>query len=124
MGIAEVRDRVRLWECGIGRVEGEGYLRSHALNRIDSSHLEYKRAEPGSENGSVISRTMASAIETLSGSVLVKMDIEGSEDEILAVRKDWIERVDCMMVEFHEDTNERMWVSILRAEGWKCLKYF
>jgi FkbM family methyltransferase len=118
-------DRVRLWECGIGGVEGKGYLRSSAGNRFDSFQVEYSHSEESPNHGrSVIIRKMASAIDTLSGSVLVKMDIEGSENELLACREDWIEKVDYMMVEFHDDAKERLWVSILGAEGWKCQKQF
>jgi FkbM family methyltransferase len=125
MDIMKAGDRVQLWECGIGCIAGKGYLRPHTGNRFDSFRVQYDRSGQCAAIGDgIIIRTMASAIDALPGSVLVKMDIEGSEDEVLACRETWIEKVDYMMVEFHDNAKERLWISILSSEGWRCEKHF
>jgi FkbM family methyltransferase len=123
--IAAAEDRVLLWECGIGSVERTGYLHSHMTGRFDSLWVGCNRSEQNSPGDRpIVIREMASAVHALSGPVLVKMDIEGSEDEVLTCRSNWIDRVNYMMVEFHDDRKEKLWVSTLSIEGWKCQKHF
>lgn len=124
MEIAAVGGRVRLWECGIGRMEGVGYLHPDEGRRFDSFRVEYSAKDIINGDQPVPIQKMASALQALPGRVLVKMDIEGSEDEVLVCREEWIGRVSYMMVEFHDRTKEKLWISILRAEGWKCHKHF
>jgi FkbM family methyltransferase len=123
--IAAAEDRVQLWECGIGAMERTGYLHSIATGRFDSFRVGYSRSDEHSgEDRPITIREMATAVNALSGPVLVKMDIEGSEDEVLSCRSNWISKVNYMMVEFHDELKERLWVSTLGTEGWKCQKHF
>lgn len=125
MEIAAAEDRVRLWECAIGSAERMGYLHSNIAGRFDSFRVGFSSSGPNSRDDRPVAiREMASAVRVLSEPVLVKMDIEGSEDEILGCRNNWIDKVDYMMVEFHNESKEKLWVSTLSMEGWKCQKHF
>jgi len=125
MATVGASDRVRLWQCAVGATGGRGYLKSGGTIRFDSFQLEYSaREEPLSSDQSVSVRALASVVEALPGPILLKMDIEGMEDELLACRADWINKVGRMMIEFHESGEEEVWLDALAAEGWKSEKHF
>ena len=49
---------------------------------------------------------------------LVKIDIEGAEVQLFANDTSWLDRVNCIAVEFHDDTQERSgWPDILSEHG-------
>jgi FkbM family methyltransferase len=125
IAIAEAEDRVQLWECGIGPADGNGFLKSVGTMRLDSLQLEYlPKGELCNGEHTIMIRAMGGVVEKLAEPILVKMDIEGSENEVLACRADWIGKVGYMMIEFHDKEKERMWLSVLAAEGWKSEKHF
>jgi FkbM family methyltransferase len=125
MAVGSVSDRVRLCECGVGPIDGKGLLRSGEATRFDSFQVEYSQGvQPAAGEEAIVVSSMADVIEKLPESILVKMDIEGSENGVLACRADWIGKVEYMMVEFHDRGEEKLWISVLTAEGWKSEKHF
>jgi FkbM family methyltransferase len=125
MAISEGEDRVRLWECAVGAVGGRGQLRSVEGARFDSFKIERSPSGAPSCGGQTIEvRAIADVTKTLAEPILLKMDIEGSENDVLACRHQWIGRVGYMMIEFHDRVQEKMWLSVLAAEGWKSEKHF
>ena len=125
MAIVNASDRVQLWECAVGPADGKGFLRSGKAARFDSCELEYAQGlECSFGEQTIVVRAMASVIETLAEPILLKMDIEGSENDVLGCRNDWIGKVGYMMIEFHDRAREKMWLRVLAAEGWNSEKHF
>jgi hypothetical protein len=54
----------------------------------------------------------------------VKMDIEGSELQLLESRDCWINQIGYLMVEFHDNEAENRWLKTLQSEGWTAHKQF
>jgi Methyltransferase FkbM domain len=80
------------------------------------------RRQRGQEAVSI--QSMASLVEHLPAPILLKMDIEGSEVELLNCRAEWIDKVGYIMVEFHDIVQEKKWLKVLAEEGWKPEKHF
>jgi FkbM family methyltransferase len=76
------------------------------INRMDYGHRVSKRGQrPESEHVEVD----AFSVPTLLGMLgwdrigLLKVDIEGHEKALLSESNDWINRVDCVCIECHDD---------------------
>jgi methyltransferase FkbM-like protein len=51
---------------------------------------------------------------------LVKMDIEGAEQELFKADLSWLDRVDCLIVELHADrVDSEGIIAVLRAHGFE-----
>ena len=65
---------------------------------------------PGQDNEVVVEGlTISSLIEKSSFDKVdvLKVDIEGNEEELFRGRKDWLENVRCIAIEFHDGTREK-----------------
>jgi len=125
MAVVDARERVQLCQCGVGAHDGRGFLRAGEKVRFDSFKVEFvANGDLPADLQGISIRGMASVVEELPPPILLKMDIEGSENEILACRREWIAKVGYMMIEFHDGAQEKMWLAVLAQEGWRAEKRF
>lgn len=54
---------------------------------------------------------------------ILKLDVEGAEEEILCVNNEWLTKVKAVVVEFHGEEIKRKCVQSLQNYGFKGLKY-
>jgi len=118
-----IASQVQLLQCAAGPVETTGVFstattfdRFKVQSPCGCSHSEEQEVVPV--------RSMAQLTEQLSAPILLKMDVEGSEVELLNCRAEWISKVSYMMIEFHDSIQEKQWIRVLAAEGWKPEKHF
>jgi len=116
-------DRVRLLQCAVGAQDGIGVINTNP--RFDSFTVTHISEGPSPEDREVVPiRSIKSLVKELPQPVLLKMDIEGTEGDLLDCRAEWVDKVSCMMIEFHDSTEEGKWVRTLTKEGWKPEKHF
>jgi FkbM family methyltransferase len=122
--ISNAGDRVTLWESAVGPVEGSGRFANApgVETRFDSLKVDYGAERDDSESVPICS--LERAVLGLEPPVLLKMDVEGAEDSLLACRKTWISNVARMMIEFHDSAEEQYWGTVLKSEGWESQQYF
>jgi FkbM family methyltransferase len=119
--------RVRLLRCAVGAKDGDGCIDVGKNVRFDS--FKIVKAEKIYHSGSesclpVKILGMKHLVRLLDGPLLVKIDIEGSEQELLEVRDEWIAFANCLMIEFHNRLQEDVWIRTLTNEGWDAAKFF
>jgi len=116
-------DRVRLLRCAVGPVNSTGVL--SGAKRFDTFKVEKLSNSSFLKGQEVVPiRSLSGLVEQLPAPILLKMDIEGAEADLLNCRTEWIDHVGCMMIEFHDVTQEKKWLKVLAEEGWKVEKHF
>jgi FkbM family methyltransferase len=122
--MAPGNDRVLVWQCAVGPVDGVGHFRDapHGNTRFDSHRIAYGEADHGAPEIPICS--MARAVAGLTPPILVKMDVEGTEQTLLSCRTEWTGGVGRMMIEFHDSARERYWITTLESENWRSKKRF
>jgi len=123
IGLRPDRDRVRLLQCAIGSKRGRGYLVADDAGRYDS--LKVAASKPDLAKGeSVEVIGLSDLLAEVREPVILKIDIEGAEDELLEARGCWSHSVVRIMVEFHSPVFEARWCQTLMTEGWRAEKHF
>jgi FkbM family methyltransferase len=125
VNISAVSDgaRVKLKKCAVGPKSGSGRLLRDPGGRLDSFRVEFLPS-PSRDSDDVEVLALEDVFHGLQYPILLKMDIEGTEDSLLQNRAKWSAGVSRMMIEFHELELERSWVRVLTEEGWRCEKHF
>jgi FkbM family methyltransferase len=119
--------RVKLVRCAIGAEDGAGHFKVGDNIRFDSFKVVKNDAETEAASGiyeQVPIMGIDGLMKRLEGPLIVKIDIEGAEQDLLNCRSKWINAADCLMVEFHVRSQERDWLETLAKEGWVAAKYF
>jgi len=101
-------------EAAIGPREGAAHFEASGISNLGKV----------STTGSPVRMTTVAAILEKSGCArfaLVKMDIEGGEQELLAGPTDWLDRVDAIIAEFHPDRID--YPGAIRSIAARGLKY-
>jgi len=86
--------------AAVGEHHGEAFFAARAasnVGRIVSSADEASVRVPVIGIAELVARFPSGQVD------LVKMDIEGSERELLTPRSDWLDRVRALMIEWHDD---------------------
>jgi FkbM family methyltransferase len=119
--------RVQLVRCAAGVEDADGLFAIGDDIRYDSFSVRQAGADSASEIAtyeSVPIRSVTSLLDGLARPLIVKIDIEGAEEELLRARERWIHLADCLMIEFHSHQSEKTWTSMLTREGWQARKHF
>jgi FkbM family methyltransferase len=108
IGLRPDRDKVRLLQCAIGSKRGRGYLVADEAERYDS--FTVAAFKPDFEKGEPIEiAALSDLLVDVREPVILKIDIEGAEDELLGARLSWSHSVVRIMVEFHSPVFESRW---------------
>jgi FkbM family methyltransferase len=86
--------------AAVGETSGEAFFAARAasnVGRIVSSANEASVRVPVVGIAELVARFPCGQVD------LVKMDIEGSERELLTPRSDWLDQVRALMIEWHDD---------------------
>lgn len=106
-----------LLQAAIGPRDGAGHFLANEASNL--GRLASKNSGEG-ELVDVISMDSVLAQVPSDAAVLVKLDIEGGEDELLRSNTDWLSRVSALIVEFHPDRVDYPGlVGILRDAGFE-----
>jgi FkbM family methyltransferase len=97
--------------AAVGASDGSGYFQAAEQSQVG------RLADEGEPVRVVSVRTLLQDLEAPAD--LVKMDIEGTEEEVLADGS-WFDRVEGMIIEFHPDRNVNQDISpTVEARGWE-----
>lgn len=109
--------RITVLRAGLGATEGRCGLSGSEM----SAHLVPSNSLESPVEVSTIDAILAS--QNVEHIDLLKMDIEGSEAEVLANAASWIDKVKVLIVEFHGETMERNGIAHLAAHGFDYRRY-
>ena len=119
----------QLATCAVGPINGEAHFREYNWSTFNS--LIFDRSEPPlSENGIKLLNEYVVPISTVPDILfhasvdarisLLKLDIEGGEQELLTGNTDWLDNVDACVAEFHPpQVNVPQMLELLQARGFK-----
>ena len=111
--------RVKLIRAGLGGHEGFCTLSGEEMG----THLVNGDAGELGTRVRVMTVDRLMSEQALERIDLLKIDIEGAEGEVLAGCSDWIDRVGCLVVEFHGERLESDGVAELSRHGMKCRRH-
>ena len=114
--------KVKLIRGAIGATDGDGHIEARENVRFDSFKVVRGSSDQSSDGVPILG--IGRLVSELEQPLLVKIDIEGADQEILEHLASWAHRASCLMIEFHNPTEEEHWKKVLSSEGWAAEKHF